>query len=432
MNKNKVGRKLFRFCVLAVIVALAGGALSSSLSGRTPAATAGPDASAVLQWNMHASNAIVVVAGQPPHVSLLSFAMVQGAVYDAVNAIEGGYQPYLVSPPADGTESVDAAVAAAAFNVLADLFPSQEPDLQDLYDSSLDLIPDGASKTAGIAIGEAAAAAMIDAREDDGRGGPGGFNTGTEPGEWRPTPPGFVNDPAAWIADVLPFLMQSPDQFRSKAPDSLNTGSYTKDFNEVKEVGAIDSTTRTDDQTEAARFWGAFHPPALWNQIFRAIAADRGLDSAGAARMLAMTSLAGADGIIACWDSKAHWIFWRPSTAIHEAANDGNRHTEPDPDWEPLLPNPPYPDHPSGHTCVSGAFVETLRSFFGTHKISFSMFSPGSGTERSFTRLDDVIDEIIDARVWAGIHFRTADVDGAVIGKDVAKWLRKHYFQPVR
>lgn len=431
MHENNGNRTLIRLCVLAVLVLLAGGTLGHSVSGRPSAATAAPDAASVLQWNMYASNAIVVVAAQPPHVSLLSFAMVQGAVYDAVNAIEGGYQPYLVSPNADGTESIDAAVAAAAFNVLADLFPSQEPDLQALYDASLDPIPDGDSKTAGIAIGEAAAAAMIAAREDDGRGGPGGFTTGTEPGEWRPAPPSFGNDPAAWVANVHPFLMDSPDQFRSKGPNALNAGSYTKDFNEVKAVGAIDSTTRTADQTEAARFWGATHPPALWNQIFRTIAEDKALDPAEAARMLAMTNLAGADGIIACWDSKAHWTFWRPITAIHEAGNDGNPHTTPDPSWAPLLLTPPYPDHPAGHPCVSGAIVEALRTFFGTNKIGFTAFSAGSGTERSFTRLYHVIDEIIDARVWSGIHFRTADLAGAQIGKNVGKWLGKHYFQPV-
>ena len=170
----------------------------------------------------------------------------------------------------------------------------------------------------------------------------------------------------------------------------------------------------------------------MFNAILRQLADTQDLDIAEAARMFAMADLAGADGAIACWNDKYYWNFWRPITAIHEADNDGNPATVADPNWTPLFATPPFPEHPSGHTCISGAVVKTLRHFFGTDKVSFSTFSSFSNSTRSFDRFSDAIKEIIDARVWAGIHFRTADDQGYVIGRKVAHELKKNYFEPVR
>jgi hypothetical protein len=409
-------------------------------------------ANAVTDWNMIASNAIVATVGQPPPVSALSFAMVQGAVYDAVNAIDRSHQPYLVQPPSNPTDSKEAATATAAFRVLLGfpdlpgLFtPAQLPTLQSVYDGYIAGLPDNppGSRAAGVAIGEATARAMLIDRQNDGRGGPPPDLYPPAPGIWRPTPPNFANDPAPWVGNVRPFIVPSAETLRTEGPNPLTSAAYTEDFNEVKELGSLTSTTRTADETDAAIFWQD-HFLALCNRIFRTLATNRDLDIVDSARLFAMENLAGADAYIGSWNDKYYWQFWRPITAIREADADGNPDTEADPTWLPLfhpttpvcnpppLVTPPFPDHPSGHACVTGAFVHTLQNFFGTDKIAFSEFSNKSCTTRSFDRFSDALKEVIDARVWAGIHFRTADTQGAVLGKKVAHYLEKHYFQPVQ
>jgi hypothetical protein len=214
---------------------------------------------------------------------------------------------------------------------------------------------------------------------------------------------------------------------RTRGPNSLTSRAYTKEFAEVKELGAADSQTRTPEQTDIALYWD--HAP--WVEIVRSLAQTQRLDTADTARLLAMVWLAAADSQIGCRNDKYYWNWWRPITAIREAATDGSPRTEPDPDWTSLIDAPPYPDHPAGHTCGSGAIVGALQTFFGTDKIAFSATSFRSGTTRSFTRFSQALDEVIDSRVWGGIHFRTADVQGAVMGKKVAQYTRKNYFQPI-
>jgi hypothetical protein len=392
----------------------------------TPTAAATPDA--VIQWNQHATNALIVTAGQAPPVAVLHLAMVQGAVYDAVNAIDGGYQPYLGSPTAMSSYSKDAAAIAAAYGVLKALVPAQTDALTGLYDASLASIPNGPAKTGGIGVGEVAAAAMLAARANDGRFGTFRFTvpTNPEPGQWVPTLPAFVNDPNAWLARVTPFLIDDPARFRSSGPNALTSKKYAQEFAEVKSLGSATSTTRTVDQTNAALFW-AQQPAATWSATFRKLSADRGLTITENARLFAMLYLTGADAAIACWDDKARWSFWRPITAIRQAATDGNPATVADPGWLPLIANPPYPDHPSGHACLSGSVVHTLADFFGTDNIALTVVRP-DGMTRSFTRFSHAIDEIVEARMWSGIHFRTPDEDGAKIGKKVANWRQGHYF----
>jgi hypothetical protein len=406
------------------------------------AAPAAAHADAVTDWNANASDAIVARAGQPPAVAALSFAMVQGAVYDAVNAIDQmRHRPYLVAPPADPWDSKEAAVATAALRVLAALFPGQLAILQPIYDTYVAGLPDSpvGSKAAGIAVGEAAAAAMLAARQNDGRGGPVPELLPAGPGVWRPTPPNFAPDPAAWLANVRPFIVPSPEMLRTDGPNPLTSEAYARDFNEVKRLGSRTSTTRTADQTEAAIWWQT--TGAFWNAVTRAIVATHPeLGVADNARLFAMEDLAAADGFIGCYNDKYHWQFWRPIAAIRAADTDGNPDTEADPNWTPLfdpatpqdgppLTTPPFPDHPSAHSCASSAIVHTIQDFFGTDKIAFSALSNRTHTIRSFERLSQALKEVIDARVWGGIHFRTADVQGAVLGKKVAHYLRKHYFQ---
>jgi PAP2 superfamily len=283
-------------------------------------------------------------------------------------------------------------------------------------------------------------------RANNGRGGPFGFLFGTDPGVWRPTPPNFGLDPAPWVGNVRPFLVPSVEMLRSEGPNALTSDAYARDFNEVKKVGSLTRSQRTDDQTAASIFWQD-SGPAIWNRVFRALAASKGLDIVESARLYAITNLAAADAVIGCWNDKYYWNYWRPITAIREAATDGNPATRADPAWLPLfnptvpvsgppLVTPGFPDHPSGHGCLSGATMHALKAFFGTDKIAFTAHSnkcsPAPRPPRSYTRLTQAIKEIIDARNWSGIHFRTADVQGAVLGKKVAQHLRKNYFQPVR
>jgi len=425
--------------VLAIAIATASVAAAHRPASRhaAPSAT-GPDA--VTDWNLYAANAILGTARQPPAVAALSFAMVQGAVYDAVNAIDRTHEPYLVAPPASPSGSKEAAVAAAAFDVLTALFPAQLATLKPVYDAALAGIPESVAKTDGIAVGNAAAEAMLAAREDDGRFGPAPPVPPPAPGVWRPTPPSYASDPAPWIGNVRPFLVPSAEMLRTDGPNPLTSNAYARDFDEVKRMGSLTSTERTAEQTAIAIFWQG----SSWNDVLRELAETQGLDTADRARLFASVYTAAADGFIGCYNDKYHWTFWRPVTAIREADTDGNPATEADPGWMPLfdpatpvpapppLATPPFPDHPSAHSCASSAIVHTLQDFFGTDKVTFTIPSSKSLTPRTFDRFSAALEEVIDARVWGGIHFRTADVQGAVLGKKVAHLLRKHSFRRLR
>ena len=454
-----------RFAWVTVAALMTVGGLSVS-SPAQPARThaAGENAgvaagNAAVEWNEIASTAIMTTAAQPPHVAVISLAMVQGAVYDAVNAIDGGHEPYLGVPDADPGDSMEAAAATAAFRVLVGfpgrtpplvgLVPTQLAGLRPLYDASLASVPDADAKEDGIEVGEEAAAAMLTARLNDGRGGSFTYVPGTDAGEWRPGPPqgpaGLVGvDPAPWVGFVRPFLVPNVDRLRTEGPDRLRSAAYAEDFHEVKRIGSLTSAKRTADQTAASIFWQD-NGAAVWNRVYRSLAVSEDLDIVDSARLFAMTGLAGADGAIGCWNDKAYWNFWRPITAIREAAGDHNPQTKADPTWVPLfdptvpvsgspLVTPGFPDHPSGHGCVSGAIVHALRAFFGTDEVEFTAVSnkcaPAPCPARSFDRFSDALEEIIDVRVWSGIHFRTADEQGAVLGKRVARYMGNHFFEP--
>jgi hypothetical protein len=387
-------------------------------------------ADTVTTWNSHASDALFVTAAQPPQVSVPHLAMVHGAVYDAVNAIDKRHEPYLISTRlAMPFDSKDAAAATAAYRALLNIVPGQATTLTAHYAASLAAIPDGSAKTRGIAVGEAAAAAMIAARTDDGRFGAFRFTVGSGPGVWKPVLPAFVNDPFAWLKDVRPFLIDDPARFRSDGPLRLTSRRYARDFAEVKGIGSLTSTTRTADQTHAARYW-AENPPRTWNRIFRTLSEQQGLSLDENARLYAMLYLTAADALISVWADKAHWSFWRPITAIREADTDDNAATDVDTGWLPLIANPPYPEHPSGHLGLSGSIGKTLQQFFGTDRIAFTDTNL-AGLTRDWERFSDAVDEIEGARVWSGIHFREADEQGRRIGERVAKWRDKHFFGAV-
>jgi hypothetical protein len=407
----------------------------------------------VLVWNANAVSVISspptatpVGLGQAPPLSALSLAMVQGAIYDAVNAIDKGHQPYLGGLSAPSTASKAAAVAQAGHDVLVRLVPTLPAGVQARVDQmltdSLALIDPGQAKDDGRTIGAAAAAAMIAARSSDGRFDVEPWAVSNDLGKWRPVPP-VSNNVFGQFATVTPLTMKSPGQFRTEGPPPLNSPEYAAEFNEVKALGAQSGSSRTAAQTLMAGFYTA-NPVVYYNTGLRAIATAKGLTTAQQALLFAKTSMASADALISCFNNKALYTSWRPQTAIHEAANDGNPATSPDPNWMSLFATPGYPDIASGYNCYTAGFWYSARLYFGTDKYAFQLTSPGvpanpavgnpigvPGSTRSYTRFTDVIDDTINGRILNGFHFRSADVQGAWIGKKAAQWLDKNFFAPV-
>jgi hypothetical protein len=400
---------------MAVVAVLA---LTATVA-QAPTAAQAATTNAVITWNQHAQTAIWEVARQSPTATARSFAMVQGAVYDAVNTIAGTpYEPYLVAPRTRPGDSTPAAVATAAYRVLLALFPAQADALRARYEAYLATIPDGRAKRGGIAVGAETAAAMIAFRVGDGAFSDAQWRVGTAPGEWRPTPPGFLQT-GAWFATLKPFVIRDPKVYRTPGPPRLTSAAYARDLNEVKAVGSTTSTVRTPDQTEAAIWWD--DPRLVEWEIKRNLATSHRLGTLQTARMFAMVDMAAVDTLIACYQEKKFWSFWRPVTAIPLADTDGNPATTADPAWTPLRTTAPSTEYPSGHACFTSANVTALRAYFGRDQLSFSASSTDSGTTRHYTRLSTAMAELNAARVWAGVHYRTAAVDGEKLGKTVSR-----------
>lgn len=415
--------------LIGMTVLITGLTLPASL----PAAAAeAPDQ--VLAWNRYAYHELFVVKGQPPPVAFLNLAMMHAAMYDAVNAVDGSYEPYLGAPAgADPSDSKNAAAAEAAYRVLLAVVPSPSAQLTTDYNTSIATITSAGESgiAGGQAVGQAAASAIVAARSGDNRTTPTAFSTGTDPGDWQ----AFSGNNFRWLANIDPFLIEEAEVFATNGPRSLGSEEYATEFNQVKSLGNKTSSTRTEDQTAAALFW-ADNAIAMWTRIFQDLAEDQDLSTVEGSRFFAMLYLTGTDTLIACFDDKERHGFWRPQTAIRNAGTggnadaDGNPDTVADPTWESLLVNPPYPDHPSGHTCASGSIVATLQDFFGTDEMSFGATHATLGIQRTFTRFSDALKEIRKARVWGGLHFMTADAQGANLGRKVANYREDRYFQP--
>ncbi len=438
-----------RGAAMAVAIVVLTAVLALPTSGSV-AAQSVPDQ--VLAWNQHAYDELILgtpATWKSPVVSALHLAMVHGAIYDAVNAIAGGYEPCLVTPAvADPSDSEDAAAAAAGYQVLLDILkpplilegdvPTVTARLQGYYDASLTAISNaGVSQSSidgGVAVGNAAAQAMIAERTGDGRYGDPSFDVGFDVGEWRPLAEGLAGNNFYWVGQVVPFLAPDAAMFGTRGPNAVTSAKYTREFNRVKSLGAIDSTTRRPDQTAMALFW-ADHAIGMWTRIFRQLSVANQLSTAENARYFGMLYLTVGDAVIACNLDKAKWGFWRPTTAIREAATDGNPLTEADVTWESLNPVPPYPEHPSGHNCGSWSIVETLKDFYGTNLMTFSATrtfpQPGPAPiTRTFRRFSQAGREILRARVFGGLHFWTAEAQGARLGRRIANFRQEHYFQP--
>jgi hypothetical protein len=308
--------------------------------------------------------------------------------------------------------------------VLRTLFPAQQAYLDARLAGSLAAVGDGTAKDRGVALGALAAAAIVEARLEDGSDTPlvGGYEPGTGAGKYQLTPPFNIAFVPGW-RHVTPFALQSPMQFRSAAPPALASAAYANAFNEVKSVGRLGSTTRTDDQTAYAKFWYEFSELG-WNRIARTVAQDRALGLQSAARLFALLNIAMSDAYVAGWDSKYHYDLWRPITAIHAAGIDGNDATVVDAQWEPSEPTPPVQDYPSTHSALGDAAATVLAEVFGD-STSFSFASPTAvpaNSTRSFASFSAAADENADSRVMAGIHFRFAIEAGQAMGRAIGEW----------
>jgi hypothetical protein len=433
------------------LIAVAVGALVGTLGvfGASAAPPDEADASAVTQWNLIAVNTLTGLpgpAGGAPPAAQINMGMVQGAVYDAVNAITAKHhRPYLLQRRFGNRASDEAAVATAAYMVLKNIvetvpqsvsFPTRGAVLASLetqYNASKNAIPNSRFKNQGITAGKAAAQAMIDARKDDGRFGPSQWVPNSGPGHWSLLP-GQANDPTPWAGGVTPLLLQSSSQFRSAGPPALTSAAWAADFNEVKALGRATGSTRTDEQTYIARWW-QFTPVAMWNDVARQLITRNHLDVSDSARLLALQNMAAADAAINTWNDKYYFDFWRPWNAIVRASEDGNAATDADPNWTALI-TAPYPDHVSGHLGLDSSHTGALRMFFGDtpaggYQITSGAVNPGGPATRTFGSFSQAVDEIVEARIWAGLHYRTADVQAVQLGTSVANYAAANYFEPV-
>lgn len=387
--------------------------LASTLSSTTQLVSAAADgdraagAAAVRGWNAVAMTTLVL-APTPNAEQPLHLAAVQRAVYDAVMAVHGhARHPSLV-----------AAISSAAHTVLLAEFPLQAGRLDQELTTALADIPVGQSRTTGLALGRAAAEAALQERAGDGRGGPVLAVPAPGPGVWSPTPPN-VAGAVSWLGSVRPFVLGSGAQLRPAGPPALDSATWARDYNETRLLGSATSTTRTAAQTEVARFWA--DPPSVQNQrALRNYTQTSRMGALATARLFAMADTAAADALIACFDSKYHYSFWRPFSAIPLGATDNNPATPADASWVPLLPTPNHPEYPSAHSCATTAFAAVVAALAPSHRLDLTLDSTTTGTVHRFTSVRALTDEVANARVWGGIHWRFSTDAGSRIGRSVA------------
>jgi hypothetical protein len=419
-----------RRCALAALVAVA---VMSPSVGSIEAGASPPQAAAdpkvISDWNAIAFDTIIVDAGKANAEAFMWFAFEQTAVYNAVVGITRRYDLYNWNTRGPSGASPQAAAAVAAHDVLLEYFPASQGRLDAGLAASLAEVPDGPAKAQGMQYGARAADRLVELRSGDGRFAPITFDVPPAPGVWRPTPPGFVPFFDPWLARLRPLTLESPSQFRPGPPPALTSPAYTADFNEVKDVGSATSTTRTPEQTATALFIAGSTFPLVSSSL-RDLAARYELDISDSARLFAAVSMSAADAVITAWDSKLKFGYWRPVTAIQLADTDGNPGTLADPGWLPLLVTPPYPEYTSGLTSIMGAVTHALSRTLGLGGGRIDVNITVAGTTRHYEFASQLNRDAVDARVWSGIHFRTADVVGIETGTQVGDWALDNYFQP--
>ncbi len=441
-----------RWLTRALQLALAVAAVAASPVTTGNATAALPPGNTVAQWNKIAEDT-VVGSGAFQTEGFIYMAYASAAVYDAGVAIEGGFEPYGPAIAAPVRASSDAAAVEAAYRTLVNYFPLQAANLGALYTEALGSIPDGAAKSAGQAVGLAAAANIISLRSGDGRMIPIGVTSSFPtlppgPGVWRLTPP-FAAPQVPWVGNVRPFILQSLDQFLPDPPPSLRSDEWADAFNQIKAYGGATSSVRTDEQTKIAKFWSA-NVIRQYNRVGRDLVGARGLGLLETARLAAMINVVGADMGMSVLHAKYHYLFWRPVTAIDTSAviadgfgpvpgyDDGNPSTVEQAGWRPLLTTPNHPEYPAAHGVVTSAMAEVFSTFLGTNQIGLDVhgFDPAGpagnlNAVRHFDTPNDLRHEIVGARLWAGLHYHFSSIAGVVLGRKVAKYDLRHAFRPV-
>lgn len=371
----------------------------------------------------------------PPPVASRAIAMVHVAVFEAVNAVERRYEPYLAAyQPAPLRTSREAAAACAARDVLAALFPGGRAGYDALLAERLALVPDGVEKARGVAVERAAADAVLALRAADNADLVVPYEPGDEPGEWRPTPPGYLDALLPNWPFVTTWVLGSGDAVRPPPPPALGSRAYAEAYREVARLGRVDSADRTAEQTQIALFWaagrGTVTPPGMWLQIAGLCSEAEALPLDGSARACAIAGLAVADAAVACWDAKYAYNLWRPVTAIREGDTDGNPETAPDGSWLPLLVTPNFPAYTSGHSTFSGAVSAALAALLGRDTFPFTLTS--AGITRSFERLSAAAEEAGASRVYGGIHFAFDNERGLEAGRAIGELVARTRLRPAR
>jgi hypothetical protein len=382
-------------------------------------------ADVVSDWNDTTTQ--LSVPARPGPSSILDLAMVHLAMHDAIQAYDHRFEPY-AGTISNATGSPVAAAASAAHDVLVSQFKSKKTDLDNLLNNYLSAR--GLLADPGVNIGQVAASAIINLRNGDGSFPlvPEVFVGGTKPGEWRPTLPSFAPMAAPWLGNVPPFALKSSSQLRaSPPPPQLNTGLYTKDYDEVKSLGSANSTARTPEQTALGVFYSD-NFITLWERTLRGIS-NANLNNIGdSARLFAIANMAAADALITAWDTKKYYSFWRPITAIREGDNDGNANTIGDPGWLPMIATPAYPEYSSGANNLTGAMTRTLEHVFGD-RTTFSVLSTSAAKTMTYQRFSDMADDVVNVRIYQGIHFRSADEVARRQGTHSADWAVSHFLR---
>jgi len=386
-------------------------------------------ADTVTDWNQTAIEVMkgAKAVGNPWTRSL---AMVHVAMADAIDAVQGRYTRYIATVPSVPSASAEVAAAAAARHILMQLYPNQKAQIEEAYAASLKTVPDGPAKSAGVTLGEQAAAAVEADRADDGTSVPDTYRPFTSPGVWVPTTPPLFEQ----YARAKPWVLKNADQFRPGPPPQLSSALYARDYNETKNVGSSKSTVRTPQQTEVVKFWTQFNFLPAWEAAARQLSAAKGLGLAENARLFALLNMGIANTFINDWDAKFTYNFWRPITAIRNGDKDDNDATERDPGWTPLNTTPMHPEYPSQAAIVTGVAVAVLESVFGSNPaitVTATDFD-NPNLKREFKSIAEMADEMKNVRVWGGIHFRNSLEVGDDMGRKIAAYLIENALKPTR
>lgn len=397
-----------------------------------------PVANPILDWNTEVVNA-TRLSRNPPPIAALHLATYHLALYDTVNSFTRTHQPWLVKESAPAGADMDAAIAAAAYAALGELWgkAANPYNFKTAYDRALAAIADGPAKDAGLAWGREVASRILAERAACALPPPEGVYSSDQPGLWRETPSGFRPPVTPRLCEVKPFALESASQFRAPPPPALDSLEYAQELEQIKRIGARDNAERTEYQTLSTPFWsddlGSATPPGHWNTIAQDLARRHNLSTADAARLFALLNICGADAGITCWETKFHYRTWRPETAIRELTPELNPHFKADPEFIPNMGSPAFPSYTSGHSTYTAAMTRVIELFFGRDDIEFTATSDGlPGAVRTYQRLSEARDEVGMSRLWGGIHVMSDNLEGQKAGLKVADWIFAHTLLPLQ